>query len=536
MNSLAFLLLRTFRNSLLEILRNKKKLTMYILFLVLLAAVTAVSFLPNNGEGGGPADIGWLTGAIFCYLLLFFVIAVSQGLSQGSTLFEMEDVNLLFVSPVDPRSVLLYGVARVMRNMALASVFIFFQTNTLKSFGVGVSGVAILYGGYLLATVVTQIMGLVIYSLTNGKPRRKTLVKALTVLLFLPLIATAVWQLADTGGNLPASLLALCKSPAMAFTPILGWASAGVVAFIGGQIAAGALYFGLLILLGGALVAVIYIGKPDYYEDVLVASETAFERKREAAEGKVSLDHQQKRVRVKATGIGGFGASALFRKHLRETFRASRFGLWGIPTLAKAAGAALFAQIVVHSSDAGPNAPVISFVAALGIMLYLQFFTVGMGRGFRETLVHYIYLIPEPPYRKMLWSNLEIVIKAAGEGFLIFVAAGVVAGVGAALILISVLCYALFCFVLIGINYLSMRFAGTNINAGILVMLYMLGVIVLMVPGVLAAVFAALAGAAPAVAVGLLGVWELLAGCILFWASKGILHTCDMPVIRQFGK
>ncbi len=532
MNSLVFLLLRSFKNNLLEIVRNKKKLALYIVILVILALVIAASFLPR--ENDTVTDIGWLTGAIFLYLLLFFVAAAKQGLSQGSTLFEMEDVNLLFVAPVDPRSVLLYGVARVMKTMALASVFILFQTGTLRTFGVGFGGVAILYGGYLLAAVVTQVFGLVLYSVTNGRPVRKRIAKGIIALLFLPMIVTAVLQFVRLNGDVRAAVLALMDAPATAFTPILGWASAGIIAFTAGNIAAGALFFGLLTLTGIVLVAVIYIGKPDFYEDVLVASETAFERKRELAEGKLNLEGN-KRARVKATGVGGAGASAFFSKHLRESFRSNRLGLWGFVSFLKAGGAALLAFIIIRSSE-GEFSAAGAMVMTMAVWMYTQVFYIGMERGLRETFSHYIYMIPESPFKKILWSNAEVALKAAGEGAMIFIAAGLTVGVGAALIAVAAAAYTLFSFLLVSVNFFVMRFTGSDLSTGLLVMLYMLGMIVIMLPGIAGAIMLAVLGAPLPAAIALLCGWEavLIIGC--FWASKGILHNCDMAGLGTAGK
>ncbi len=533
MNSLVFLLLRSFKNNLLEIVRKKKKLAMYIVFLILLAVVIAASFIPRENDTA--ADINWLTGAIFLYLLLFFVAAVKQGLSQGSTLFDMEDVNLLFVAPVEPRSVLLYGVARVMKTMALASVFVLFQAGTLRTFGVGFSGVAILYGGYLLAAVVTQVFGLVLYSVTNGRPTRKRIAKGIIALLFLPMIVTAVWQFVRLNGDVRAALLALMDTPATAFTPILGWASAGIVAFTAGNAAAGALFFGLLALFGIILVAVIYFGKPDFYEDVLVASETAFERKRELTEGKLNLEGN-KRVRVKATGVGGAGASAFFSKHLRESFRSNRLGLWGFATFLKAGGAALIAFVIMRSSENSVSAALVAMVTVMGTLMYMQVFYIGMERGLRETFSHYIYMIPESPFKKILWNNAEVALKAAGEGALIFIAAGLTAGADAALIAAAAAAYTLFSFLLVGVNFFLMRFTGSDFSTGLFVMLYMLGMIVIMLPGVAGAVILAVLGAPLPAAVALLCGWEAVLTIACFWASKGVLHDCDMAILRTAGK
>ena len=537
MNGLAFLLLRSAKNRLLELRRKPAKLVLYIIVvLFIVGMIVLFALLPSDNDGG--ADIVYLKGIIFAFFLLFFYTAIKSGLSQGSTLFGMEDVNLLFVSPVNPRSILIYGVFRVVKTMALTSIFILFQGGTLKSFGVGVGGLAVLYAGYFLTAVVTQILGMFIYSMTNGRKKRQRIVIILSVAVFVPMLVTAALHVRTAGGDYLGVLRSTVESPATSYVPIVGWASEGIVAFLTGEAAAGALFFGLLVLLGAALVAVIYVGKPDYYEDVLVASETAFEQKRNLAEGNINAlgQNSKKPVRVKGTGIGGWGASAFFFKHLRESFRTNRFGLWGISTIALTVGSFALAYIMktAMGDDAAENHVDVVLFTLLGTLMWLQMFLVSMGRGLKETYGHYIYMAPVSPFLKMVWSNLEIMIKATVEGVLIFASAGVIIGADAGAIALSVMAYALFIFMLIAINYLSMRFTGTDISAGLLITLYMFAVLIIILPGIVLAIVAGIFGGLH-LALAALAAWELAVALFFFWASRGILHNCDIQTLRQIG-
>jgi len=536
MNSLMFLIVCSAKNSLLELRRKPKKLALYIL-VILFITVMIISALLLPQENFPESDIVYLKGIIFAFFMIFFESAIISGLSQGSTLFGMEDVNLLFVSPVNPRSVLLYGIVRVAKTLALTGVFILFQGANLQRFGVGVSGLFILFAGYLLMTLVTQLLSLLIYSMTNGRNNRQLFVKILAVLMYVPLAAEAVRQFLASNGDIMATLHGVTGSAAMSYAPVLGWASAGVVAFISGETAAGALFFSLLFLTGAVSVAVIYIGKPDYYEDVLVASETLFERKRSLAEGKVNINEQnsKRQVRIKATGVSGQGASALFGKHVRESFRANRFGLWGIPTVLITAGAAIYALYLKQSLDAGESGTVL-MLPILGTLMWVQMFAVGAGRGLKETYLHYIYLLPAGPFVKIVWSNLEVMLKATVEGALACAAAGVAVGAGADVIALSALVYALFVFMLVAINFVFMRFTGTDISAGIMLSLYIFGTLFIMVPGIVFAVIAWMTALGIYGALAALAAWELIVALAGFAMSRGILHNCDMAMMRRTGR
>jgi len=121
------------------------------------------------------SDITYYKGAYFTFFMFFFVSSIASGLSHGSTLFAMEDVNLLFVSPVHPRRILLYGILRAAKTATLFSLFILFQGIFLRRFGVGIGGMAVLYMGYLLAVVTSRLLSLTIYSVTNGRKKGRWL-------------------------------------------------------------------------------------------------------------------------------------------------------------------------------------------------------------------------------------------------------------------------------------------------------------------------------------------------------------------------
>lgn len=528
MNSLVFILLRTSKNHFLELRQKPAKLVMYLLVAFGMGAFVAWSLLSGDVDVEH-MDIVWLRGMIFAFLLLSFIPSIIQGLSNGNTLFGMDDVNFLFVSPLNPRSILLYGVGRVMKKTLLYSFFILFYSAMLNNmFGVDLAGMLILLAGYYLTIVVVQIMTVFIYSITNGNPRRKTATRVIAGLMFAPLLLSAVLHVQAVDWNIFEGLPAVLESSVLAFTPVVGWTSAGIVAFIVGDITSGILFFGLLVLFGGALVSAIYFGKPDYYEDVLVSTETMFEKQRAAAEGQASLDTMSDRqIKIKGTGVGGFGASALFYKHVRESFRSNRFGLWGFGTLILVAAAVIYVLLAMHSADDLSGSLIMT---PLYILMFLQLFMISMGRGMREMYNHYVYLIPQSPFQKMIWSNIEIMLKSTVEAVLVFGFIGVISREHPLLVIAAIVVYVMFSFLLISINYVYLRFTGVAVKSGILVSFYFLAIIIIMAPGIAGVIIAAMMIESWGLLLGLgiLAAWELLMALVCFYAARGLLHNCDM--------
>jgi len=532
MSALLYVLSHDMKNKLFDLRRKPGRLIMYLVIIALLLFVVISSTTQTYSEATH-TDIMWLKAILIALFLLTVIPSIKQGLSKGSTIFGMEDVNLLFVAPINPRAILLFGVVRLMKSAALSSIFILFNSSTLRTFfGVRFGGMMIIFASFILVTAVSQVLSLVIYSLTNSRPRRQKIVKYIAVIAFAPVVAGLLWQIWVADFDFVAGLLQFVNSHISSYTPIVGWAAAGSLAFIAGEYAAGAFFFGLLAAAGAILVAVIYIGNPDYYEDVLVATETAFQKARDVAEGNIdAATMSDKQIKVKGTGVGGFGASALFFRHMRESFRVNKFGLWGPSTLAILAFAVIYAFITSRVNyDVSGN-----MLTTLIMLMIAQIFLIGTGRGVKDTYSHYIYMIPERPFSKLIWSNLEVLLKVLVQNALAFTAAGLIMGIGVEYIIISIITCTFFSFVILGVSFLSMRFTGAHMSMGILSMLYILAIIIIMMPGIVASIIigSAIGNGGMLIGILILAAWEVIAGIGCFVASKGVLHNCDMPSLNQ---
>lgn len=522
MNSLFYLIRRAAVNSLRDLLKKPGKLILYLVVILALGG-SAVASVFVDRQVKEPAPLFILQGILFAFVAVFVVVTVIKGNSSGDNIFEMSDVNLLFVSPVSPRTILLYGILRSMKGAFLACFFILFQVSNLAQFGVGFGGAVIILLFAMLSITALSVLSLIIYNYSNSNPRRKRGVKTAAAALFLP-VAVLFAAEGLRSGDLFGALAAAIQSPMIAWFPVAGWAAAGATRLLAGDLSGGGMFAGALLLFLGLLVGFLLISKTDYYEDALVGSETAYERRRAIQQGNLNgTAGRGRKIKVQKTGIAGIGASAIFYKHLRESGRENRFGFLGLPSLLLAAGAIALSGFVRN------------IMITLLILMYLQIFMIGTGRGLKETFSHYIYMIPERSLSKIIWSSMEVMFKTLIESALIFGAGGVLAGANVGVILASVAAYTLYAFLLLGVNYLSMRVTGADISAGLLILIYFLGIALIIAPGAAGALVAGFAlGGDLGIFVGLLILagWELLAGLGCFSLSKSVLDHSDMSVVR----
>ncbi|MDR0964602.1 MAG: putative ABC exporter domain-containing protein, partial [Clostridium sp.] len=469
MKAILYLLRKGLKNTVLEILHKPAKAVLWGVVLVLMIMMVLLAVFGQKTNTNVPIE--YIKTGLFVGVTLLLVSSVHNGLASGSAIFDMCDVNLLFPSVIDSGTILVYGVLRLAKSSLLMVFVILFQMVNFNNMGIPPRGVLILCLGAILGMCLFQIVTLIIYTFTNSRPKRKRVVKILTTLIFVPIFVVFA-SIAYRQGLSLGVLKPLVASPVYTWTPFVGWVSGGIAELIFGSTSLGILLFAILVVSIVLCTWVIIKSTPDYYEDVLVATETAFERKRSLTEGNINalrMD-KNKRHKVRGEGIGGIGAAAFFNKHLREAFRTNRLGLWGVGSIVSILCGCVFAFIL---RDKG----LFAILATLGFLMYMGMLTTGGDAAILELFQPFIYLVPQAPLSKIIWCCVETLLKKLGEGLVLFVAIGLISDVDLGISLLCAFIYVMYSLLTIGINFFCLRFTGQEGRAGLVVMLYMFAII-----------------------------------------------------------
>jgi hypothetical protein len=184
-------------------------------------------------------------------------------------------------------------------------------------------------------------------------------------------------------------------------------------------------------------------------------------------------------VRLGKTGLGrGEGSSAFYYKHKLENRRSRLlvFGIWGVVSIC----VTLAFAFVMSNASSGAIGGAIGGAIAIGA--YVQMFAVMLGRINLELSKPFVYLVPEPPFRKLLHCLRESLKTYALDA--------VIVGAGVMLILrvdlvtcILFACVRLsFSLVYVGANCLLRRIWGDASNGIAAMALYGAIVLVMLVP------------------------------------------------------
>ena len=515
------------KNQLLGVLKSPAKLV-YAIFLVALFALTAFSGSTYGTEElRAPQELTAIL-TLF-YTMMFLLVFASGSSSSSSPMFTLSDVTLLFPAPLSSNKILAYGLVRQLGLSLVLGFFILFQYSWMHGvYGVEVPGLLAIILGYGLTLFFAQLCSMASYVRTSGNERAAKTVRycvfgAAALYAVLGVLACREPLLALAGGGSFEPLIAAGANffgtlPGLLF-PASGWSAGLTGALLTGDWPLAGLFALLLVALLGVLLGLVLTCKNNYYEDVLATAETAQSAVTAQKEGQLT-EVVPKNVKVGKTGLNkGWGASAIYYKHRVENRRSGVFFLSNM--------ALIFDAIVVayafFMKDTG-------LVGILAMSTYMQLFSVALGRFNRELIKPYIYLIPEPPLKKLLYALKESLISDALEAVVLFVIVGFIMEMSPVAAVFCVAARISYSLLFTAGNVLVERVFGMVQSKTLIFLFYFLALLVMAVPGIAACVAVVILLPALEVSGGLLALAAVnaLIAVLVLWLCRNLLQYAEL--------
>lgn len=535
MKSILYLTRKTIKNLLLDLIHHPTKLIAYLVLILLVGSGIISTFSHDGNEALSEiaVDIGALHGAYLGILFIIGIPVVLYGLSSGTTLFQMSDVNFLFVSPISPKKNLVYGITKKMGATLLFFVCFLVYGNMARSlFDITVFDGVMLVLGIAVFIMASQLLTLVFYSFSNGRPK---VVLGIKAALFACVGAAAVIVFVSlyTGGLSMENIMATLKNPALEYIPFFGWTKGLVFAIIENNSINIALFGGLfavLLVVAGVLFAKNNL---DFYEDVLQNTESTYEMREAAKQGKMVQQNNMfnRKVKVTDTGINnGWGANTFMFKHIREIKRRSRVLFVDMYTVITVAIALVMAFLMGQESgeDSISNGGILA--AILSMSIYMQFFFSIVGEWNRELLKPYIYLVPQSPFKKLLWASATSLIKPFVDGAILFIVTGIYLQRPILQIIMCTLAYGSFGLMYCAVNIFAERFIGGINNKMITLTIYIIVLGISCLPGAAVSILLMVMNESISGVIVLIPmvVWNFIAATTIYLINKETLHNLEV--------
>lgn len=536
-SALGYLTVTKLKNQIKDLLHSPAKL----IYVVFMAAILIFSVVGRESQGPleSPQPLYQLTAILtIFYTLMFLMVLATGGSSAKTPMFTLSDVTLLFPAPLHPNRVLVYGLARQLGLSLLMGLLLLFQYGWMSTvFSITWAHMGLIVLGYAVCIFLGSFCSMAFYVRTSGNekatPVLRACVIAAAVLYLLWMAVSCKGQLLPllSGGQDYYAAIDGCAGflsslPGLLF-PVSGW----VAGIIGGLLTADytlVLAGAVLCIAAIVLLAVLVVTcKNNYYEDVLETAELAQSNVTAQKEGNFN-EVVPKNVKVGKTGLGkGWGASALYYKHRIENRRSGVFFLSNMSLIFMAI--VLFMSFVMRAAMEGDATA--ALIASFAMGTYMQIFSESLGRFNRELIKPYIYLMPEPPLKKLLYCLKETLISDSIEAVALFVPVGLIVGADPLSIALCVVARISFALLFTAGNVLVERVFGTVSSKMLVLFFYFIALLLMMLPGVgLGAVLMAVLPEAVALAGLFLGmaVVNVAISVLVLYLCRNLLQYAEL--------
>ncbi len=478
---LSYLLITKLKNQIRTFFRSPGKI-IYLLFIAVL--IGAVLLSSGNADDEQPGrtvrSLGELTAIVTLFYSVMFVLLAFKGFKTGASMFSMADVNLVFPAPFRQQNVLFYGLFRQMGTSLILGLFLLFQYGWMHNvYDITMPMLIVIFLGYAFTVFFGQISAMAIYIFTSADDKRRGVAKAAFYAMVIGFaLYVAGSGLADREQFVDRAAGAV-GSGVTWFFPVSGWT---------GHVVSGALTGRMTeLLLGVALCAAFLVlivvaitrTRQDYYEDVLKSSEITQSAITARKEGRVAEAVPQN-VKIGKTGLSrGWGADTMYYKHRIENRRARVF----IMDTVRLIYAVITIALAIFLKSSG--------LAAIFIMsTIMQIFSIAFGRFNKELTKPYIYLIPEPPFKKMLYALAETSPSALVEALVIYIPIAFILELTPVEAFLCVAARVSFALLFTAGNIAVERIWGGRASKTIVMFLYFFVLLLMAAPGIALAVLA----------------------------------------------
>lgn len=351
-----------------------------------------------------------IPAATMILLLVVVLWGIYGGSKKGSDFFLMADANILFAAPLKAQTVLMFRLSFQILALLFFTFYLIFQVPSMKLI-LGLDNFAIIaiFFAWGMLLFMSKLMSVFTYTLTATYEHLKKYVVPFVFAVGLLVVAATGAVYISTGSDYMATLRLTYGADWSNYIPVFGWYKAMVMNAINGHVLASLGYMALNLVFLIALVWGIWHIKADFYEDALAGAQKRDDMTKAALEGRnINKDKKQSAKRAqklehkvrKSYELKGWGASVFLHKSILNRRRFSKFGFVTNTLLLYLAIGGLGAAFMAYKTD-------LREISVIGLIMALTLFFRNFGNPIEiESSHNWLFLVPEDPYKKVLYAIL----------------------------------------------------------------------------------------------------------------------------------
>lgn len=351
-----------------------------------------------------------IPAATMILLLVVVLWGIYGGSKKGSDFFLMADANILFAAPLKAQTVLMFRLSFQMLALLFFTFYLIFQVPSMKLIlGLDNFAIVAIFLAWGMLLFMSKLMSVFTYTLTATYEHLKKYVVPFVFAVGLLVVAATGAVYISTGNDYMATLRLTYGADWSNYIPVFGWYKAMVMNAINGHVFASLGYMALNLVFLIALVWGIWHIKADFYEDALAGAQKRDDMTKAALEGRnINKDKKQSAKRAqklehkvrKSYELKGWGASVFLHKSILNRRRFSKFGFVTNTLLLYLAIGGLGAACMAYKTD-------LREISVVGLIMALTLFFRNFGNPIEiESSHNWLFLVPEDPYKKVLYAIL----------------------------------------------------------------------------------------------------------------------------------
>ena len=351
-----------------------------------------------------------IPAATMILLLVVVLWGIYGGSKKGSDFFLMADANILFAAPLKAQTVLMFRLSFQMLALLFFTFYLIFQVPSMKLIlGLDNFAIVAIFLAWGMLLFMSKLMSVFTYTLTATYEHLKKYVVPFVFAVGLLVVAATGAVYLSTGNDYMATLRLTYGADWSNYIPVFGWYKAMVMNAINGHVFASLGYMALNFVFLIALVWGIWHIKADFYEDALAGAQKRDDMTKAALEGRnINKDKKQSAKRTqklehkvrKSYELKGWGASVFLHKSILNRRRFSKFGFVTNTLLLYLAIGGLGAAFMAYKTD-------LREISVVGLIMALTLFFRNFGNPIEiESSHNWLFLVPEDPYKKVLYAIL----------------------------------------------------------------------------------------------------------------------------------
>lgn len=351
-----------------------------------------------------------IPAATMILLLVVVLWGIYGGSKKGSDFFLMADANILFAAPLKAQTVLMFRLSFQMLALLFFTFYLIFQVPSMKLIlGLDNFAIVAIFLAWGMLLFMSKLMSVFTYTLTATYEHLKKYVVPFVFAVGLLVVAATGAVYISTGSDYMATLRLTYGADWSNYIPVFGWYKAMVMNAINGHVLASLGYMALNLVFLIALVWGIWHIKADFYEDALAGAQKRDDMTKAALEGRnINKDKKQSAKRTqklehkvrKSYELKGWGASVFLHKSILNRRRFSKFGFVTNTLLLYLAIGGLGAAFMAYKTD-------LREISVIGLIMALTLFFRNFGNPIEiESSHNWLFLVPEDPYKKVLYAIL----------------------------------------------------------------------------------------------------------------------------------